>query len=254
MFCGGVEKIQCDESLSMEQNKVYRVLIVEDDFRIAQIHQQLVEKNPQFQVVQSCRGGAEAIQWLALNPQEVDLAFLDVYLPDVEGLSLLWELRRSHRQLDIVMLTAAKEVETVEEALRAGVFDFLIKPIQADRLHSTLDRFLLRRMVSSQQREFSQEQLDQALAGLASQPPIPKRALPKGVDGLSLQTMIQALDRASGPLTASEIGEQTGTSRSTARRYLEYMVGNGLAVVAQAYGEVGRPQRLYQKASPREVS
>ncbi|MDV7396502.1 response regulator, partial [Arthrospira platensis SPKY1] len=130
--------------------------IVEDDFRIAQIHQQLVERNPRFSVVQSCRGGADALDWLAEHPQDVDLVFLDVYLPDVEGLSLLWELRRHHRQLDIVMLTAAKEVDTVEEALRAGVFDFLIKPIQVERLQNTLERFLSRRLMSAQQREFSQ--------------------------------------------------------------------------------------------------
>lgn len=235
--------------MSTSQSSPYRVLIVEDDFRIAQIHQQLVEQHPRFAVVQSCRSGADALGWLAANPQAVDLVFLDVYLPDVEGLSLLWELRRHHRQLDIVMLTAAKEVDTVEEALRAGVFDFLIKPIQVERLQNTLERFLSRRLMSAQQREFSQEQLDQALSGLASPAPIARRVLPKGVDALSLQTMVQALERAQGPLSASELAEQTGTSRSTARRYLEYLVGSGMAVVAQSYGEVGRPQRLYQKAS-----
>lgn len=235
--------------MSMSQSCPYRVLIVEDDFRIAQIHQQLVEQHPRFSVVQSCRGGVDALDWLAAHPQAVDLVFLDVYLPDVEGLSLLWELRRHHRQLDIVMLTAAKEVDTVEEALRAGVFDFLIKPIQVERLQNTLERFLSRRLMSAQQREFSQEQLDQALSGPTSQAPIARRVLPKGVDALSLQTMVQALERAHRPLSASELAEQTGTSRSTARRYLEYLVGSGVAVVAQSYGEVGRPQRLYQKAS-----
>lgn len=228
--------------------KIYRVLIVEDDFRIAQIHQELLEQDPRFQVVQSCREGTKALEWISANPEGVDLVFLDVYLPDVEGLSLLWEIRRRSRQWDIVMLTAAKEVETVEEALRAGVFDFLIKPIQADRMRSMLERFVQRRLISSQQRELNQEQLDFALGNISTHPSgFQKRSLPKGVDALSLQTMLQALDQAQHPLTASELATQTGTSRSTARRYLEYLVAQGQARVEQVYGEVGRPQRLYQR-------
>jgi two-component system, CitB family, response regulator CitT len=227
---------------------VYRVLIIEDDFRIAQIHQELVEQDPRFRVVQSCRGGESALEWIGSNPQVADLVFLDVYLPDVEGLSLLWEIRRCCRQLDIVMVTAAKEVETVEEALRAGVFDFLIKPIQADRLRSMLERFVQRRLIARQQRELSQEQLDIALGNThVHYSSFQKRVLPKGVDSLSLQTMVQALDQAQHPLTASDLAAQTGTSRSTARRYLEYLVSHGEAKVEQVYGEVGRPQRLYQR-------
>lgn len=231
-----------------KDNKPYRVLIVEDDFRIAHIHQALLEQDPRFEVVQSCRSGAQALAWLGENPTGADLVFLDVYLPDVEGLSLLWEVRRRGRQLDIVMITAAKEVETIEEALRAGVFDFLIKPIQLERLHSMLERFVMRRAMSAQQTELNQAQLDQALAGVPTPAAMPKRTHPKGVDALSLQTMIQALQQAALPLTASDLALQTGTSRSTARRYLEYLVSCGDAVVAQAYGEVGRPQRLYQRA------
>jgi CitB family two-component system response regulator CitT len=223
--------------------KPYRVLIVEDDFRIAQINAAMLESHGHFQVVGSCRSGAEAMAWLQANGQAVDLALLDVYLPDVEGLSLLWEVRRECRHLDIVMVTAAKEVETVEEALRAGVFDFLIKPVQANRMQAMLERFLQRRAMG-RQRELDQRQLDEALS--TAVPEDRTRTLPKGVDPLSLETIVQALSLATSPLTASEMAERTGTSRSTARRYLEYLVGTGQVGVAAAYGEVGRPQRLYQ--------
>lgn len=224
----------------------YRVLVVEDDFRIAQINTAMVEQHARFQVVGSCRSGTEALSWLQVHGHDVDLALLDVYLPDVEGLSLLWEVRRLYRHLDIVMVTAAKEVDTVEEALRAGLFDFLIKPVQASRMQAMLERFLQRRALG-RQREVDQKQLDQALA--AAVPQDRSRTLPKGVDSLSLDTILQALSLATDPLTASELAERTGTSRSTARRYLEYLVGTGQVGVAAAYGEVGRPQRLYQLRS-----
>jgi len=220
----------------------YRVLIVEDDFRIAQINAAMVEQHARFEVVGSCRSGADALAWLQVHGHDVDLALLDVYLPDVEGLSLLWEIRRLYRHLHIVMITAAKEVDTVEEALRAGLVDFLIKPVQSSRMQATLDRFLQRRALG-RQREVDQRQLDEALS--AAVPEERARTLPKGVDALSLDTILQALSLATDPLTASELAERTGTSRSTARRYLEYLVGTGQVGVAAAYGEVGRPQRLY---------
>jgi len=227
--------------------KPYRVLVVEDDFRIAQINAAMIERHARFQVVGSCRSGAEAMAWLQVHGHDVDLAMLDVYLPDVEGLSLLWEVRRLYKHLHIVMVTAAKEVETVEEALRAGVFDFLIKPVQAPRMQAMLDRFLQRRAMG-RQREIDQKQLDEALS--AAVPEDRARTLPKGVDALSLETILQALSLATHPLTASELAERTGTSRSTARRYLEYLVGTGQVGVAAAYGEVGRPQRLYHLRTP----
>jgi len=220
----------------------YRVLVVEDDFRIAQINAAMVEQHARFQVVGNCRSGAEALAWLQVHGHDVDLALLDVYLPDVEGLSLLWEVRRLYRHLHIVMVTAAKEVDTVEEALRAGVFDFLIKPVQSTRMQAMLDRFLQRRAMG-RRREIDQKELDEALS--AALPEERTRTLPKGVDPISLETILQALSLATDPLTASELAERTGTSRSTARRYLEYLVGSGQVGVAAAYGEVGRPQRLY---------
>ncbi|WP_180682491.1 response regulator [Tepidicella baoligensis] len=222
----------------------YRVLIVEDDFRIARINQAMVEQHGAFVVVGSCRDGRETLEWLQRHPHGADLALFDVYLPDVEGLSLLWEARRCCRSLDIVMVTAAREVDTVEEALRAGVFDFLIKPVQAVRMQAMLDRYVQRRNMRRKGREINQEQLDEALSSAIPESRV--RTLPKGVDALSLDTFIQALTQAHEPLTASELAERAGTSRSTARRYLEYLVGTGQAVVAPAYGEVGRPQRLYQ--------
>ncbi len=224
-----------------------RVLIVEDDFRIAAINQSLIEQAGDFEVVASLRSGAQARQWLSEHPEGADLALLDVYLPDVEGLSLLWDVRRLSRGLDIVMVTAARETETVEEALRAGVFDFLIKPVQAGRMHTMLARFRSRQRLARGRREVDQAELDAVLSSMYAAGDEPRqRGLPKGVDALSLERVLQALGQSQAALTASEVAQRMGSSRSTARRYLEYLVGSGQASVAPSYGEVGRPQRRYQ--------
>jgi len=232
----------------------YKVLIVEDDFRIAGINRSFVEQASDFAVVGMARSRAEALAWLAANPAGVDLILLDVYLPDVEGLALLWEIRRDYRHIDIVMVTAAKEVDTVEEALRGGVFDFLIKPVENTRVQKMLNRFRARRQLAEGSREISQEQLDQALSSLyggAEDASSRRRVLPKGIDGLTLDTVLDVLRRCQNPVTASDLAAQIGSSRSTARRYLEHLVGERLVSAEQNYGEVGRPQRHYRLADRR---
>jgi CitB family two-component system response regulator CitT len=225
----------------------YRVLIVEDDFRIAGINRSFVEQAADFNVVGMTRSRAETLDWLAANPGGVDLILLDVFLPDVEGLGLLWDIRRDYRDIDIVMVTAAREVETVEEALRGGVFDFLIKPVENQRVQKMLERFRARRQLAGVRTELSQDQLDEAMSSLyGGNSQTRRRVLPKGIDGLTLETVMEVLRRHDGPLTASELAGHIGSSRSTARRYLEHLVGEQLVNAEQSYGEVGRPQRHYR--------
>lgn len=228
--------------------EAYRVLIVEDDFRIAAINRSFVEQNADFAVVGMTRSRAETLAWLEANA-DVDLLLLDAYLPDVEGLALLWEVRRLYRAIDIVMVTAAKEVETVEEALRGGVFDFLIKPVENERVQKMLNRFRMRRQLIDGRRELDQELLDRALSspyGTDERAAPSRRVLPKGIDALTLDTVLEVMRRCDHPLTASDLATQIGSSRSTARRYLEHLVGQRLVGAEQSYGEVGRPQRHYR--------
>lgn len=228
--------------------EAYKVLIIEDDFRIAGINRSFVEQASDFAVVGMARSRAEALAWLAAHPAGVDLILLDVYLPDVEGLALLWEIRRDYRHIDIVMVTAAKEVETVEEALRGGVFDFLIKPVENTRVQKMLNLFRARRQLAEGAREINQEQLDHALSSLyggVEDASSRRRTLPKGIDGLTLDTVLDVLQREKSALTASDLAARIGSSRSTARRYLEHLVGERLVTAEQSYGEVGRPQRHY---------
>lgn len=120
---------------------IYTVLIIEDDFRVADINRQFIEQTDGFSVVGICHNAADSLSFLASQQALPDLILLDAYIPDVNGLELLWEIRRRFRSIDIVMLTAAKEVETIQEALRGGVFDYLIKPIESTRMAQMLERF-----------------------------------------------------------------------------------------------------------------
>ncbi|CAM3801177.1 response regulator [Vreelandella rituensis] len=226
----------------------YGLLIIEDDFRIADIHRAFIEQSPGFEVVAVARNGAEARELMARHASNIQLVLLDAYLPDVEGLELLWALRRDYVQVDIVMVTAAREVETISEALRGGVFDYLIKPTEAARMAQMLARFRRERSALAAQGEMSQEELDRALARLRPESPsnAGMRALPKGIDRLTLRSVVEALKQAPESQAAMQVARVMGASRSTARRYLEFLVSVQVVEAELGYGDVGRPERRYR--------
>ena len=234
----------------------YGILVVEDDFRIADIHRAFIEQSDGFYVVGMARNGSEAKALMVQHAASIQLILLDAYLPDVEGLELLWAIRRDYVHVDIVMVTAAREVETISEALRGGVFDYLIKPIEAARMTQMLTRFRREREALANRAEMNQDELDHVLARL--QPGEPARAksqtqsqarfqaLPKGIDRLTLRRVIDALAAAPDSFTAMQMARTMGASRSTARRYLEFLVAEQAVSAELGYGDVGRPERRYR--------
>ena len=185
-------------------DRQYGILVVEDDFRIADIHRAFIEKSEGFYVVGMARNGSEAKALMAEHAANIQLILLDAYLPDVEGLELLWAIRRDYVHVDIVMVTAAREVETISEALRGGVFDYLIKPIEAARMTQMLTRFRREREALANRAEMNQDELDSVLARLKPGEPLRAKSqtLPKGIDRLTLRRVIDALADAPDSLTA----------------------------------------------------
>ncbi|WP_088104492.1 response regulator [Halalkalibacter urbisdiaboli] len=224
----------------------FQVLIIEDDFRVAAINRQFVEDLEGFNVVDVCKTGDEALQFLKMTEHLPDLILLDVFIPDVIGLELLWTIRTDYKEIDIIMMTAAKEVETVQEAMRAGIFDYMIKPLDRVRVHDSLNRFRKKQKLLMQKKEFTQTEIDQ-LRERASIPIEPDyEELPKGIDRYTLEKVVAVLtSHIEEGVTAVEGAKQIGASRSTVRRYLEYLISTGHAHAEMKYGDVGRPERRY---------
>lgn len=231
---------------------VIEVLIVEDDPRIAEINRRFAEKVEGFAVVGTAITGEEAKEWLdVLRPQ---LVLLDVYLPDMKGTDLVWHIRQHHRDTDIILITAAGEVEVVQDALRGGVVDYIVKPLVFERFRRSLERYREHRRRLDESREMDQEQIDRLWNRTASEPAGETRfrsAMPKGIDPITLRKIKTVLDRKSDGLTAEEVAQEIGASRSTARRYLEYLVSTRTLRADLSYGTVGRPERRYFIQEPK---
>ena len=113
-----------------------------------------------------------------------DLILLDNFLPDGRGITLLRELTLSGYRGGIVFITAASDMATVAEALRYGVFDYLIKPLAYDRLSQTLQRFSQRREALKDKARLNQRRIDEMFNTYARGEQ--QAALPAGIDELTL--------------------------------------------------------------------
>ncbi|MDX6234095.1 MAG: hypothetical protein QOH68_3181 [Nocardioidaceae bacterium] len=216
------------------------VLVVDDDFMVAGIHARFVEQTDGFSVVGAARNGEEALRLVKdLSP---DLILLDVHLPDMSGLDVLQRLRASGNVAGVVMVTADRDADVVRAALHGGAMQYLVKPFEYPDLAARLLR-VRDTLVLLEKGDADQESIDRAFgtAQPADQP------LPKGLSQETADLVAAALLDA-GELSATECGEQVGISRVSARRYLEYFVDAGRAVVRLNYGNAGRPERRYRSS------
>ena len=118
--------------------ELIQIVIIEDDEKIAEIQRIFTEKIKGFTVTgiaHSIDEGEEMLQ--VLRP---DLVLLDIFFPDGNGLELLWKIRKKYKETDIVLITAAKEIDIFQEALRGGVFDYILKPLNFTRFQNMLNR------------------------------------------------------------------------------------------------------------------
>ena len=213
------------------------VLIVDDDFMVARIHTGFVERTPGFTVTGTARTGAEALEAAArLQP---DLVLLDVYLPDVSGLDLMGDLREAAPEVDVLVISAAREADTVRRALRGGIVHYLMKPFSYDDLRVRLEHY------QQAYAAMAGEQTDQADVDRVFSVTRTDRRLPKGFSAETLRLVEDTLRRETADVSAAEAASLLGISRVSARRYLEHLADAGKVEVSLRYGEVGRPERRY---------
>lgn len=221
------------------------VLIVEDDVRIAEIHRRFTEKLGGFTVVGTATNGEQAKEWIELvQPQ---LILLDVYLPDMKGIDLVPFIRANAPDADIIMITAASEVDVVRHAMRGGVFDYIVKPLTFDRFKRSLEHYRSKMQQLEQQEKLSPDQIESLWNTDAPSTATQTMDIsPKGIDPLTLEKILKCVSGIGKEgITAELLSQESGVSRSTARRYLEYLISQRKIYAELIYGNVGRPERRY---------
>ena len=219
------------------------VLIAEDDPKISDIQSRFIDKLDGFQVIGIGQTIAESQEFIdVFHP---DLVLLDVFFPDGTGIELLWKIRQKYKDIDVIFVTAAKEVSTLQDAIRGGAFDYVLKPMNFNRFRATLTKFLEHRTELEQVTTLEQKDVDKFFHSTPETFHEPAHQ-PKGIHPLTLERIEDEMGKIDDSgIGAEDMGERIGISRTTARRYLEFLVSKGIVKPSLVYGAVGRPERLY---------
>jgi response regulator of citrate/malate metabolism len=217
------------------------VLVVDDDFMVASIHTRFVERAEGFRVLGVAATGEAALAEIArLHP---DLVLLDVHLPDISGIDVLRRLRGEGNDVGVMMVTAAREADTVRAAAAAGAAHYLVKPFEFDDLLARLQSFRQSHGALAGVATPDQDDIDAVFAPLGRG----REALPKGLSAETAAAVLATLG-SGREISATECADEVGVSRVSARRYLEHYVAQGRASVRLNYGGAGRPERRYRAA------
>ena len=213
-------------------------LVVDDDFMVAKIHAAFVARTPGFEVVRVVHTGADALR--AVHELHPDLVLLDIYLPDRNGVEVLERLRAETPEVDVLVITAAREVDTVRRALRGGVVNYLIKPFDYEALRERLEHYAAAHHHLAGVTAAAQADVDRVFGTKTLSTP-----LPKGLSTETAELVRSVLREAAADLSATECASLAGLSRISARRYLEFFAETGRVKVRLRYG-AGRPERRYR--------
>ncbi|MGF7059353.1 response regulator [Brassicibacter mesophilus] len=225
-----------------------KVLIVEDDPMVAQINKKYIESIEGFEVINVIPNGDEALKFLERT--KVDLVILDIYIYKLDGITVLKKMRQKHIMSDVILVTAAKDADKIDDALKLGAVDYLVKPFEYERLKKSLEDYLLRTRVLKYGSLIDQKDIDQIMMRCTFS--LDDR-LPKGLNKNTLERIIRYLENSDDRLlTSDEISDKLGVTKVTIRRYLDYLERIGTVKLIIEYGAIGRPSHRYQYLSCRK--
>ncbi|MEA4934038.1 MAG: response regulator [Lawsonibacter sp.] len=224
---------------------MYEAIIVEDDPMVSALNRRFVEKDSRFHVAAEFLSGKGALRWLLTHP--VDLVLLDVYMPVLPGTELLREMRARGIEADAIMVTAAHDTQTLNELLKLGIVDYLVKPFAQLRFQQALDTFCRNRATLAGSEPVSQSEIDRLLYTK----PVEVN-LPKGLQVTTMEKIRNVLQETEGETTCEVLASGTGLSAVTVRRYLTYLLENGEAESSINYDTGGRPSVSYSLSGKEE--
>lgn len=231
-----------------------RTLIVDDDPAACRLHARYVQEEPGFTVSGAVHSGPAAMDAVSRVP--VDLVLLDIHLPEFSGIEVLHRLRAAAgTPIDVIVISSARDRVTVRQALSAQVAGYLVKPFSRAVFAERLRAYRAQRapLAATNEDAFGQHEIDSLWSGRATPQRTAEAArtetLPKGLSAPTMELIVSAL-RTARTATAAEIASAAGTSRATARRYLDYLNQRGTVDLSHRYGRRGRPELIYRLAPP----
>lgn len=226
----------------MMQSDKISVLLIEDDPMVQEVNRQMIEKVEDFKVTATAADGNEGLN--VAEKQNPNLVVLDIFMPELDGIQTLNKFRSAEMDIDVLVISAADDTDTIKKALQYGAIDYIIKPFKFDRLAHALHKYKAFFHQFSRSAKTGQQELDALISQTTEQQR--DMYLPKGLNKQTLTQVKAYLAGQTLPVSADETASHIGIARVTARRYLDYMVKVEQAEIHLQYGEVGRPVNRYR--------
>ena len=221
---------------------MYKVLIVEDDPMVAMINEQYIKRNKNFELVGKCSNGSSALDFLDNN--DVDLLILDVYMPKMDGFETLRRVRNKKITVDAIMVTAANDRASLEEALHLGIVDYLVKPFTFDRFQMALEKYISQNNALRDFETLNQKNIDHIIDNTRKKS---DDLYPKGIQEKTVDLIMEYLKANEGRwFTGDDIAEKVGLTGVTVRRYMNYLAESGRVTGEMNYETGGRPCMKYR--------
>lgn len=220
-----------------------KLLIVEDDPMVLYINKNYLNKMAIFDEILEADSFDSAIK--QLTHQSFDLVLIDIHLKQGNGLDLAKAIRSKNIKTEIIMVTASNDRKDIQEMLKIGISDYLVKPFNFKRLEKSILAFLNKKNILEQTNKISQLEID-ALVGLNDSHNLTtEKELEKGLTKETANRILQLIQTAPAIFTVNDIQEKTKLSHVSIRKYFKFFEKEGWLVAQTEYGSIGRPIIYY---------
>jgi DNA-binding NtrC family response regulator len=181
-----------------------------------------------FSNTQTCQDSRQVMKLLAQAP--VDVLLLDLNMPHVDGHRLLDTVNREYPEIPVIIVTGAVDVDTAVRCIRAGAFDYIVKPVEEERLLTAVNRALAFQELKRENQSLRQHILDDTL----EQPEAFKRIVTRNKKMLLIFQYLESIAKTSQPVL---IRGETGVGKELIARSIHKLSGlDGQFVAVNAAG------------------
>ncbi|MFJ7735826.1 response regulator [Lysinibacillus sp. NPDC097287] len=227
------------------------VLLIEDDPMVREVNRQFIERIEGFKLVGYAGNGIEGLE--RVKELKPDLVFMDIFMPEQDGMVTLGKIREEQLVVDVIAVTAANDMPTIQRILHLGVYDYIMKPFTFERIEQTLKNYQAFKAKLKGMQDLTQQDLDhlmqKRMPELQTSPVTTQKIeieeLPKGFNRATLDKVLAYIEESNEAVSAEEVATYIGTARVTARRYLDFLEKQSMLKVDIQYGSVGRPVHRY---------